>query len=109
LSRYRAYRRGNRVLPLVHHIGWIARFIQTEKTFAEIRSGAKLHAASNAMSPRQYHLFWSQCVKALEVLVSYGWAEARVADGYETCPKYQADLAEVIHPNQDVAARLSDK
>ena len=108
ITRYRAYRKGNRVLPLVKAMGWVARFSQEERSFAEIKAGAKSQAASNSMSPQQYHFFWSQCVKALETLVSYGWANARSEEGAEACPRYQADLAEMIHPNRDVAQLVSE-
>ncbi len=108
ITRYRAYRKGNRVLPLVKAMGWVARFIQEERSFAEIKAGAKSQAAANSMSPQQYHFFWSQCVKALETLVSYGWANARSEEGAEACPRYQADLAEMIHPNRDVAQLVSE-
>lgn len=108
ITRYRAYRRGPKVLPLVKVMGWLARYLMQERTFREIKDATKAEAAANSMTAEQYHFFWSQGMKCLETLVSYGWAVARTEDGVEACPRFQGDLSQIIHPNRDVALLLTD-
>jgi flavin-dependent dehydrogenase len=107
ITRYRAYRRGQKTLPLVKAMGWIARYIMQERSYVEIRDAVKAHAASIPMSQEEYRFFWSQVIKALEALVSYGWAAARMEPGAEPCPRFQADLGQMIHPNRDVSGLLA--
>jgi len=108
ITRYRAYRRGNRVLPMVKVMGWVARYLTEERSYRELSDASKTQAASNSMTVPQYHFFWSQCIKCLETLVSYGWVEARIEPGGDPCPRFQADLAQTIHPNRDVALLSND-
>jgi len=103
ITRHRAYRRGGKILPLVKSLGWVARFLLEERSFRELKEAVKGQAAANSMSQAQYHFFWSQCIKSLETLVSYGWAQARIEPGAEACPRFQGDLSQMIHPNRDVA------
>ncbi len=103
ITRHRAYRRGAKVLPLVKSVGWLARTLKEERSFADIKRATNDQALMNSMTKEQYHFFWSQCIKSLEALVSYGWAVARTEPGADACPRFQADLAQSIHPNRDVA------
>jgi len=108
ITRYRAYRRGSKVLPFVKVMGWLCRYLSDERSFHELKDAAKKQAASNSMTQQQYQFFWSQCIKCLETLVSYGWAIARTEPDAEACPRFQADLAMMIHPNRDVARSDGD-
>ncbi|HWD38030.1 MAG TPA: NAD(P)/FAD-dependent oxidoreductase [Fimbriimonas sp.] len=108
ITRYRAYRRHNKTLPLVKAIGWLVRTLKAEKTYTEINNAIKLHASQSSMTQEQYHFFRSQVIKALEVLVTYGWIVARSEEGAEPCPKFQGDLAQVIHTNRDVSSLLTE-
>jgi len=107
ITRYRAYRKGQRTLPMVKAMGWIARYIVQERSYSEIKEEASQYAMANSMTKEQYHFFWSQIIKSLEALVSYGWATARVEEGAPACPRFQADLAQMLHPNRDVSEILT--
>ncbi|MDR3692929.1 MAG: NAD(P)/FAD-dependent oxidoreductase [Fimbriimonas sp.] len=102
MTRYRSYTKGKHTLPVVNTMGWTVRLLKDEMTYAEIRDAAKAHAIGK-MTTEEYRFFWSQVVKSLEALVSYGWAEARMAEGFEACPRFQADLDQTVHPNRDIA------
>jgi flavin-dependent dehydrogenase len=108
ITRYRAYRKGQRVLPMVKAMGWVGHFLQEERSYAEIRDAAKAHAAANSMTQDQYRFFWSQVIKSLEAMASYGWVTTRIEEGAEPCPRFQADLGQMLHPNRDVSAILTE-
>jgi flavin-dependent dehydrogenase len=103
ITRYRSYRRGHKALPMVKSMGWIARYIMEERTFIQIRDAVKADAAAHSISQEEYRFFYSQVIKCLEALVSYGWAKARTVEGEPPCPRFQADLGQMIHPNRDVS------
>ena len=108
ITRHRAYKRGTKTLPLVKTVGWTARAIMQEKSYEELRVAAAEHAAAGRMSMEEYRFFWSQVIKGLEALVSYGWATARIEEGAKPCPRFQADLDAMLHPNRDVANLLNN-
>jgi len=108
ITRSRSYRRGNKQLPMVKTVGWVARYLLEERSFAELRDAAKAQVASVSMTREQYHFFWSQAIKSLEAMVGDEWVIARTEEGAEGVPRFQADISGMFHPNRDVAELLTE-
>ena len=106
ITRYRSYRRGQHTLPMVNTMGWTAKLLRQEQSYADIKAAVKAHA-TGSMTVEEYRFFWSQVIKSLEALVSYGWVTASVKPDSEPCPRFQADLDSTVHPNRDVANLLT--
>ncbi len=108
ITRYRAYRRGQKLLPMVKAMGWIAGYLKQERTFPEIEQGARAHAMAGNLTKEQYFFFWSQVIKSLETLVTAGWVLTREVDGATPSPRFNADIDQMLHPNRDVSSLVVD-
>jgi hypothetical protein len=101
ITRYRSYLRDGKTLPLVGPMGWLVRYLRPERSFSELKAAVDNHAVTYSMSKADSRTMWTECEKALETLVTYGWAQARTEPGVAAFPPLDYDLSPIVHPNRD--------
>jgi flavin-dependent dehydrogenase len=108
ITRYRAYRRSGKLLPMRDLCGHLARELATERSVAEIGQIGLGFARQNRITESGFQQYWTDFIKTLEVLVADGWIDTRIEAGAEPMPRPEVDFSPTLHPNRGVGSLKVD-
>jgi flavin-dependent dehydrogenase len=101
ITRYRAYSRNGKVLPMIGQMGWLARRLQTEHDIHTLARSAHEYHTTELSGQGSFVEVWTDFIKTLEALVSDGWVSTRAAPDGEPMPPPRGDFSQIIHANRD--------
>jgi flavin-dependent dehydrogenase len=106
ITRHRSYKRNGKVLPNSGMFAWLISTLKETKTFDDLGQESAHYMLANGKPPSEAPMFRRQFFDHLEAMISDGWVDAWVEDGYACVPKLDFDTQTFMHQNRDVSRSL---